>query len=243
MRFVSIQPHNHCDCAGCCLVSSWSEMAEDDATTPASVPMLGGQEGCRPVAPDSSQPRRQCEDRQTLLFYMAFVALCGVIVEACIIYRLHTSGVPNAKDTDASQSDSQAGTKTPGKDGVMLWEAAEEPGRFDEIIMQGMKYENGRISILKEGYYSVYSKLYFKEPNNHMILHTIVKITTRYPKEIVLLRSKRFRHKGDTSDTTNSFLEGVFHLIKDDAIFVKVNNHTEIILEKPTDNYFGVYML
>ncbi|KAL2101602.1 hypothetical protein ACEWY4_003363 [Coilia grayii] len=211
-------------------------------------PRVGTHTSYPPLPP---KPVKRRNMAQSLLLALVILALCGMVVGACLIYDLYQRQTLVSYTTSLILSyeelflilSYEAGKKKPGKDGVMLWEAVEEPDRLDEIIMQGMKYENGRIIIPKEGYYSLYSKLYLKDPNSHMILHTIVKTTTRYPKEIVLLRSKRFRRKGDTSDTTNSYLEGVFHLIKDDAIFVKVNNHTEIILEKPADNYFGVYML
>ncbi|XP_063049253.1 tumor necrosis factor ligand superfamily member 14 [Engraulis encrasicolus] len=196
---------------------------------------------------------------QSLLMGLVILTLSGMVIGACLIYDLYQRQAMYAKDTPQLDSQKQVqvttpdplsnpmahviGTKKPGKDGVMVWEAVEMPDRIDEVTMHGVKYDNGRLIILKEGYYKIYSKLYLKDPINHMILHSIVKETTRYPKEIVILRSKKFRRKGERSDTTNSYLAGVFHLIANDAIFVKVNNHTDVILDKSADNYFGLYML
>ena len=52
---------------------------------------------------------------------------------------------------------------------------------------------------------------------------------------------KRFLPKATPSGTTNSYLGGVFNLLENEAVFVKVNNHTEVILHQLADNYFGAF--
>lgn len=127
----------------------------------------------------------------------------------------------------------------------MVWEAAEKgDDAMDEVIMHEMAYDGGKIIIQKEGYYSVYSKISVKVQNKHLFRHEVVKVTPRYPNEIVLLRSKRFLTKpADHSDTINSYLGGVFHLFENESIFVKVSTHTEVIVHQSADNYFGAYMV
>lgn len=131
------------------------------------------------------------------------------------------------------------------KDGVMVWEAVERgDDPMDEVIMHEMKYDDGKIIIQKEGYYSIYSKISVKVQNKHLFRHEVVKITPRYPKEIVLLRSKKALTKpADHSDTTNSYLGGVFHFFENESIFVRVNSHNEVIVHQSADNYFGAYMV
>lgn len=114
--------------------------------------------------------------------------------------------------------------------------------------MHEMKYEDGKIVIQKEGYYSIYSKISVKtnttKKHEFLFRHEVVKITPRYPKEIVLLRSKRFLTKFvGHSDTTNSYLGAVFHLFENESIFVKVNTHSEVVCHQSADNYFGAYMV
>ena len=48
---------------------------------------------------------------------------------------------------------------------------------------------------------------------------------------------KRFLPKATPSGTTNSYLGGVFNLLENEAIFVKVNNHTVVILHQLAENY------
>lgn len=131
------------------------------------------------------------------------------------------------------------------KDGVMVWKAVDDGDvPMDAVIMHEMKYEDGKIIIQKEGYYSIYSKISAKVRNRNLFRHEVVKRTPRYPKEIVLLRSTRFLTKpADHSDTTNSYLGGVFHLFENESICVRVSTHTEVILQVPADNFFGAYMV
>ena len=118
----------------------------------------------------------------------------------------------------------------------MLW---NDPG---ENILHGIKYKDGVLTIQQEGYYFVYSKIYFVERHNIQHLHSVVRTTDRLPKEMVLLMSREYRSNPAKNVRTNSYLGGMFHFFKNDTIFVRVNN-TRVILSNAAENYFGAYMV
>lgn len=113
-----------------------------------------------------------------------------------------------------------------------------------DLLLYHLKYEKGKLRIQKGGYYYVYSKLSYSA-DGPTFIQTVKKITPRYMGDtITLLTHSRFSvkpsHKGNGR---NSFLGGVFHLLKDDALFVHVNNGSLIRLHHSSDNCFGVFML
>lgn len=127
--------------------------------------------------------------------------------------------------------------------GVVLW---HENQSFLHHVKH--KANEGKLIIEKEGYYSVYSKINFKE-DNIIFSHSVLRVTHRYVgKEITLLQSSRLhpkllRLKTDNNYLIdNSYLSGVFHLYKDDAVFVMVKNCT-LVLSNSAENYFGVFMV
>ncbi|XP_041943345.1 tumor necrosis factor ligand superfamily member 14-like [Alosa sapidissima] len=223
-------------------------------------PPMVGTYTSHPPLPPRTRPLKTRSMAWPVLVALLILALGGMAVEACFIYDLYQKVDPSAKgdaplghekqiqvnmSSDSMKKPSKPmahliGASKPRKDGIILWEVEE---RMDVTIMHKMKYDNGKIIIQKEGYYAIYSKMYFKETQQRLILHEVVKTTPRYPKEIVLLRSKRFPPKDTHAGHTNSYLGGVFHLFEKEAIFVKVNNRTEVTLLQPADNYFGAYMV
>ena len=118
----------------------------------------------------------------------------------------------------------------------MLW---DDQG---DIILHEMEYKDGVLTIQQEGYYFVYSKIYFVETHNIQHLHSVVRTTLRYPNDLVLLMSREYHPKSAKNFRTNSYIGGMFLLFKGDSIFVKVNN-TQVILSTPAENYFGAYMV
>ncbi|XP_062388897.1 tumor necrosis factor ligand superfamily member 14-like isoform X2 [Sardina pilchardus] len=235
-------------------------MADD--VTPEAGSMLDSQVKRYAFTPETRQPKTQRELYLNLLFLIVIVVQIAVLVEACFILHLYTTRSPSAQGDPPLSYEGQIqhtmssnsmkkpskpmayliGANKLSKGGVIFWEVGDG---MDGAIKRKIKYDNGKIIIQEEGYYSIFSKMYLKETQKHLILHEIVKTTPRYPKEIVLLRSKRFppRAAGSGSrPTTTSYLGGVFHLFENEAIFVKVNNHTEVVLQL-TSNYFGAYMV
>ncbi|KAK2916740.1 hypothetical protein Q8A67_001114 [Cirrhinus molitorella] len=181
--------------------------------------------------------RRQRKDViQTLLVILVCVALCGMAVEACFIYRLFTSK-GNATPSDEPQTGMRKqekesattpkqklfGEMKPSKpmahlrtgmkpvNGVVLWHESQE----SVLYHVKHKKDEGKLIIEKEGYYSIYSKINFRE--DHILFsHSVLWVTSRYAgDEILLLQSSRLHPKSAKLGTIdNSYLSGVFHLYK-----------------------------
>lgn len=117
----------------------------------------------------------------------------------------------------------------------MTWSMNADP------ILYEMSYQHGHLSIQREGYYYVYSKVHFLDTD--LFTHSINLKTKRYTgKGITLLQSREYSdkpHKG----RSNSFLGGVFHLFREDEISVKVSNTSKIVRHKAFENTFGAYMI
>lgn len=109
-------------------------------------------------------------------------------------------------------------------------------------LLYKMDYNDGRLLILKEGFYYVYSKVSFSDNG---IFHHSVELDTKLfaGKSISLLLSRKYSEKISTNRLSNSYLGGVFHLHKDDALFVKVNNASKVVRSKFSENTFGAYMI
>lgn len=123
--------------------------------------------------------------------------------------------------------------------GIMLWNASQES------ILYHIKHKEkeGKLIIEREGYYSIYSKIHFEEISL-FFTHSVMRTSPRYTGgEMLLLQSNRQHPKPMRAGTqTNSFLSGVFHLFKGDAIFVRVK-YCKLVFSNSAENYFGVYMV
>ncbi|KAM3597317.1 uncharacterized protein V6R79_003013 [Siganus canaliculatus] len=210
-----------------------------------------------PVPPRLSyeQPKRSGV-AQTLLFLLVSLALVGMVIEACFIYRLY----PSESGTSASFSkitkdkddippterpsfdvvpSKPAAHLTDGQDvfhasQIMAWSMDADP------LLYEMDYKDRSIVIRKEGFYYVYSKISFSVTKSFH--HSIDLKTNLYVgKSIPLLISRKYSLHNDV--LSNSYLGGVFHLKKDDAIFVKVSNTSKIVRHKSYENIFGAYMI
>uniref|UniRef100_A0A3B4FNW2 THD domain-containing protein n=1 Tax=Pundamilia nyererei TaxID=303518 RepID=A0A3B4FNW2_9CICH len=183
-----------------------------------------------PVPPRLIQVRKKTGVAQILLFMLVSVALCGMVIEACFIYGLYqaehvsiTISVPFA----ISFYDFLL-AHCLGKNSISL--------TARNIMFQELKIE-------KEGYYYVYSKVFFSDSNGFQ--HRISMHTDRYSGNITLLQSRKYPSHSKVSQKTqsNSYLGGVFHLYKDDGIFVDVSDTAKIVRHKPSENVFGAYMI
>ncbi|XP_010872661.1 tumor necrosis factor ligand superfamily member 14 [Esox lucius] len=219
-----------------------------------------------PLPPKLRPPNRRGSVAQNLLFLLVGLALCGLAIEACFIYHLYSekgyeeSGsfaqrVQDQQDISNDIPSTQrpnpvvlpskpvahltAGPQKGSGDGVIVWNIEEPP------LLHGMTYRDGKLIIEKEGYYYVYSKVFFSEVTN-VFTHFVCKRTPRYSedKDINLLQSRRYHPKsGHYNPTSNSYLGGVFHFFQDDSIFVKVINITQVRISESTENFFGVFMI
>lgn len=111
-----------------------------------------------------------------------------------------------------------------------------------EPILYKMTYENGTLIIQEEGYYYVYSKVFFFL-GIESFTHEINVRTERYVGgSITLLQSRNISPRSGKFQS-NSFLGGVFHLYKNDAIYVYTSNTARIARHKSFENIFGAYMI
>ncbi len=108
-------------------------------------------------------------------------------------------------------------------------------------LLHEMDYKDKSLIVQKEGYYYVYSKVSFLDTD---VFHHSVHVKTKLyiGKSIPLLSSRKYS-EGSSKIRSNSYLGGVFHLNKDDALFVKVSNASKILRYKSFENIFGAYMI
>ncbi|XP_029292771.1 tumor necrosis factor ligand superfamily member 14 isoform X2 [Cottoperca gobio] len=210
-----------------------------------------------PLPPKLSQRRRHAGATQILLILLVSMALCGMAIEACFIYHLYQTD--NADSASSSKLIAGQEVTSPteihslvlppskpvahltggqdvvhGKE-IMAWSMDAEP------LLYEMDYKNRCIVIQKEGYYYVYSKVYFLDFDGFH--HSVNRKTDRYVgKSIPLLMSKRYTEMS-REKRSNSYIGGVFHLTVGDAIFVEVSNTTKIVRNKPFENVFGIFMI
>ncbi|XP_036421626.1 tumor necrosis factor ligand superfamily member 14-like [Colossoma macropomum] len=133
-----------------------------------------------------------------------------------------------------------AGGERPGADGVMPWNDKVD------LDLHELEYKENKLVVEKEGYYYIYSKLCF-DADEASFHHLVVRTTSRFTGPYIeLLRN---RYYGDHSkppkkegSMKNSYVGGVFHLYKGDAVFVVVKSGT-VRLQNAADNYFGMFMV
>lgn len=227
-------------------------------------------DGCArgpPVPPRLRSPKNSGRSAQTLLFLMVSLLLAGVVIEGVFIFRLHH---PDAAESQSAFKIIQdkghcapkptertnptippskpvahltGGHRTPPRlppreDQVVLWSADASN------LLYKMKYKRGKLYVEQEGYYYIYSKVHFSKDGDFS--HSVCRLSpSRHSGGcIYLMESRKDRAgSGPLSSQSNSFLGGVFHLNKGDAVLVKVNDAKQIILFRPYDNFFGAYMI
>ncbi|XP_014857779.1 PREDICTED: tumor necrosis factor ligand superfamily member 14-like [Poecilia mexicana] len=221
-------------------------VVDTHATRPAVPPRLGKQ-------------KKHGGAAQTLLFILVALALLGVFFEAVFIYRLYQSEYAPSGSTSMQINGSPPpdttdleGRLLPSKplahltDGqdvrhgthVMAWSEIAEP------LLYEMKYEDKKLVIQKEGYYYIYSKVYFSLGG--AFYHSVEMQTKKYAgKGIRLLQAREYSSKKDNGaqSYSNSFLAGVFYLSQNDAVYVHVSNTTQIMRHKSYENVFGAFMI
>lgn len=117
----------------------------------------------------------------------------------------------------------------------MAWSMDADP------LLYEMKYRDKSLVIQKEGYYYVYSKVSFLDTG---VFHHSVDLKTELflGKSFPLLNSRKYSERSSKT-RSNSYLGGVFHLRKDDALCVKVSNTSNVLRHKYFENIFGAYMI
>ncbi|XP_045201285.2 tumor necrosis factor ligand superfamily member 10-like [Mercenaria mercenaria] len=123
----------------------------------------------------------------------------------------------------------------------------------DLAFTSKVQYRHGRIVILEEGLYYVYSQLSFLEvfdnPNSietgsQSLSHYIYRYNIIYPHggEEAMIQNSITKCWGQNKafGEYTSYLGAVFHLRQGDELFVKVSNLT-LIVREPKLNYFGLF--
>ncbi|KAI4877506.1 hypothetical protein NFI96_027203 [Prochilodus magdalenae] len=154
---------------------------------------------------------------------------------------MENSTVPRFQKRTKPLAHLKAGKEQPGTDGVMPWDVSVE------LDLHQLEYKENKLVVEKEGYYYVYSKLCFNVDNDlftHLVVMTTQPPVTQY--SIELLHSQYYtNHPNATQNESliqNSYLGGMFHFFKGDAVFVLVRNGT-VQLESAANNYFGMFMV
>lgn len=205
--------------------------------------------------------KQQCSGLVLLLLFLVSLVLCGMIIQACFIYRLYQS-----ESTNSGSSNKLIGDNDAGEDEAMAnkWDRLVDPpskpaahltdgpdivhgsqilswSLIGDPLLYKLDYEDRNLIIQTEGYYYVYSKVTFLDKTS--FYHSVHRKTKMYAgKSIVLLESRMYSSRSGNIQS-NSYLGGVFHFYKDDSLFVKVSNASQVVHYKHCENVFGAFMI
>ncbi|XP_066564190.1 tumor necrosis factor ligand superfamily member 14 [Amia ocellicauda] len=210
--------------------------------------------------------RRQKSVAQKLLYLLVSLAVAGMLIEGYFIYRLWMRQPEQVENSDGKVEKMHQEEKVTklakmlpkkpaahvtgcncsyGEDGKLHWD-----GVNGDAFTHDMNYRDGSLFIKQEGYYFIYSKIFYGaeecQSARHMSLfkHTVMRSTPRYPSELELMKSKRYYCKKPSEQgLANSFLGGVYHLVDGDQIFVKVEQRKLIRLQSSSENFFGAFLI
>ncbi|KAL6482430.1 hypothetical protein MHYP_G00105100 [Metynnis hypsauchen] len=240
---------------------------------PAGCPQVFVVDSQAPVTLQPSGVRHASNKSKSYLLYLLVgLALLGVVIEAIFIYQLYQPSAAQAS-SDTSRTAQRSGEKADldgssneippvwkeeenkpaaflqglngavGSDGVMLW----QKDGLDPFV-RGMDYKEGKLHIQTQGFYYVYSKVYFSE-TCALFKHQVKRRSPRYNNAPTdLMQSLRYscvgpqKHDQNRADVGNSFLGGVFLLYSGDSVYVQVND-SRVIRPGVYDNFFGVFMI
>ncbi|XP_076143430.1 tumor necrosis factor ligand superfamily member 14-like [Alosa pseudoharengus] len=165
----------------------------------------------------------------------------------------HTSSAENKTSNETSEINNPErkpaallkGSQPPKRKGIVLLWTQEGDG-----FLHQMDYKDGLLTVRQEGFYFLYSKVAVSDIHCTLVKHTIMRDSHRYgdgktPME--LMQSVRFYYPkpmlGDklNLDVTSSYLGGVFHLFKNDSVFVKLESGP--IRTGQKENFFGAFLL
>ncbi|XP_017538758.1 tumor necrosis factor ligand superfamily member 14 [Pygocentrus nattereri] len=244
---------------------------------PAGCPQVFVVDSQAPVTLQPSGVRHASnKNKPYLLYLLVGLALLGVTIEAIFIYQLYQPSAAQAS-SDTSRTAQRTGAEA-GQDGSSneippVWnketkEQEDKPAAFlqglnvpvrGDGVMQwqkdgldpfvrGLDYNEGSLRIQTQGFYYVYSKVYFSE-TCALFKHQVKRRSPRYNNSPTdLMQSLRYscvgsqRHEQNRADVGNSFLGGVFLLYKGDSVYVQVND-SRVIRAGVYDNFFGVFMI
>uniref|UniRef100_A0A4W4HDU5 THD domain-containing protein n=1 Tax=Electrophorus electricus TaxID=8005 RepID=A0A4W4HDU5_ELEEL len=216
-------------------------------------------------APTAHMPVRASPraGRQSLyaLYLLVALALLGITIEAAFISQLYHRKPEMQVSEHAcvwvcvAWGGAGCGSVARG-DGVMEWQT-EGLSPF----LRGLQYNAGALHIHTEGFYYIYSKVCFSE-NCFPFKHQVMRRSPRYSyaptnlmeslrySHFILIPDQPFTHF--VTDSRSAFhihaalvlgsSAGVFHLYKNDSVYVQVNNGS-LLRTGVYDNFFGVFMI
>ncbi|KAJ3600259.1 hypothetical protein NHX12_031245 [Muraenolepis orangiensis] len=189
-------------------------------------------------------PRPGAQWPQVLVVLLLFLIFCAMTVQAVFLY--HNNPTSTTTSTSNSTRTIAAAAVTEGvhyRNEVMLWSTSDDSSHLHE-----MTYQDGCLQAKRDGFYFVYSKVFFAE--RHSFHHSVSLVTDTYPsKPIDLLVARNYPaasangYGAITSAKSSSYLGGVVHLRKGEALCVRVRNAAQVLRSVPNENFFGAYML
>uniref|UniRef100_A0A3P9HWX8 TNF superfamily member 14 n=1 Tax=Oryzias latipes TaxID=8090 RepID=A0A3P9HWX8_ORYLA len=207
-----------------------------------------------PLPPRMKQRGQQSNFGQTLLFVLMSLALSCIVIEACFIYRLYQSEAVSEVTTP---------TKTTVHDVLPSKPVAHLTGEFNVVhgkhilswsriadpLLYEMSYREGNLIIHQEGYYYIYSKVFYLEKDS--FYHYVMRHTERMAgANITLLQARKYSPRlcstkcnSHAAKRSNSYLAGVFHLLQNDSLYVNVSDSSHVLRHKSMENFFGAFMI
>lgn len=203
----------------------------------------------------------------SLIYLLLGVALLAVFIEAGLIYHLYNrptvkSDCPTQKG-EYIQAEKHSFLNKPQEHNEILSnkipEDEHKPAAFLQKVngglhwtqntfptfVEGLELVNNSLYIKEDGCYYIFSKISFLE-NCSFLKHQVMYITGRYSDSIELMKTSRYfcnNHQDQSKpEHGNSYLGGIFKLVKGDSVFVQINNHS-LVYGGPSENFFGAFKI
>ncbi|XP_006790952.1 tumor necrosis factor ligand superfamily member 14-like, partial [Neolamprologus brichardi] len=150
---------------------------------------------------------------QKFLLLLVGLAMLGIIVEGFLIYKLYQrteasssnhehdlknqtnpkpeSLVGEVRDGKMSRNERRPFAHLLGADNPMGTNDVVQWAKEGDAVTQDMKYKEGRLTVEKEGYYYIYSKVIMNAAEEcSLSQHKVMKKTKAYDRPIELMQSK-----------------------------------------------------
>ncbi|XP_029917697.1 tumor necrosis factor ligand superfamily member 14-like [Myripristis murdjan] len=137
------------------------------------------------------------------------------------------------------------GSKNPVNKNIVQWTDAD-----GDAFTYRMEYNGSHLVVQEDGYYYLYSKVYFAAEECSAIKHKVMKHTEAYDESMELMKSNRLHchspraqmSQKPVEDLWNSFLGGIFHLQPGDKIFVTLEDG-KTMRPGSAENFMGAFMI
>uniref|UniRef100_A0A668A160 THD domain-containing protein n=1 Tax=Myripristis murdjan TaxID=586833 RepID=A0A668A160_9TELE len=179
---------------------------------------------------------------QRVLLFLVGLALFGLVVEACFIFYMYRKIEVRLVSLFslcmcAHVSIMERGSKNPVNKNIVQWTDAD-----GDAFTYRMEYNGSHLVVQEDGYYYLYSKVYFAAEECSAIKHKVMKHTEAYDESMELMKSNRWMSQKPVEDLWNSFLGGIFHLQPGDKIFVTLEDG-KTMRPGSAENFMGAFMI